>query len=228
MHSLLIVVVVLAVAGIGGACFFVGRKLSRGLSSAHYGGIGRIREIGELVALRVDCSEVAWASEPDGLIGRGKSLLAKCDLVIEHRFNLRDMVIRPSADGIELLVPEAIVTINHGDVQVVHMQHGTILGVPCRRLGVHDINQLLSEARENVNAHRKSGDDYLLTRAQDSARTLLLSYAALFAPAEKVRIVFEDRGNSMPPTLLPAHAASHPLSWGADGACRLPVQAVSH
>jgi len=228
MHALLIVVAVLAVAGIGVACFFVGRKLSRGLSSTLYGGIGQIREIGELVALRVDCSEVAWASEPDGLIGRGKSLLAKCDLVIEHRFNLRDMVMRPSVDGIELLVPEAIVTINHRDVQVVHMQHGTILGVPCRRLAVRDINQLLSEARENVNAQRQSGDDYLLARAQDSARTLLLSYASLFAPAEKVRVVFADRENSMPSTLLPAPAVSHPLSWGADGACRLPFQSVSN
>ena len=174
MNALLIVVAILTVAAIGVACFFVGKSLGRGLTSAHYGGIGRIREIGELVALRVDCSEVAWASEPDGLVGRGRSLLAKCDLVIEHRFNLRDMVIHPTGDGIELLVPAAAVTISHGDVKVVHMQHGTILGVPCRGLGVHDINRLLSEARENMNARRHGGDDYLAARAQDSARTLLL------------------------------------------------------
>ena len=217
MNALLIVVAILTVAAIGVACFFVGKSLGRGLTSAHYGGIGRIREIGELVALRVDCSEVAWASEPDGLVGRGRSLLAKCDLVIEHRFNLRDMVIHPTGDGIELLVPAAAVTISHGDVKVVHMQHGTILGVPCRGLGVHDINRLLSEARENMNARRHGGDDYLAARAQDSARTLLLSYASLFAPSEKVRIVFAESPAALVPSLLAAPANPLPLQLGAVG-----------
>lgn len=226
MNAVLVVVTILAVAAIGGACFFVGRRLGRGLTSSHYGGIGRIREIGELVALRVDCSEVAWAAEPDGVIGRGKSLLAKCDLVIEHRFNLRDMVIRPTVDGVELLVPKATVTINHGDVRVVHMQHGTVLGVPCRRLGVDDINRLLTEARENVNATRQCRDNYLESRAQDSARTLLLSYAAIFAPDEKVRIVFGGSSAATTEPLLAAATSEPPLPGPTDTARRVPTRSL--
>jgi len=226
MNALFVVVAILAVAAIGGVCFFVGRRLGRSLSSSHYGGIGRIREIGELVALRVDCSEVAWASEPDGVIGRGKSLLAKCDLVIEHRFNLRDMVIRPAVDGIELLVPEATVTINHGAVQVVHMQHGTVLGVPCRRLGVGDINRLLAEARENVNAKRQGRDSYLDSRAQDSARTLLLSYAAIFAPDEKVQIIFGGSSTATTEPILAVGKSEFALPSATDAECDVPAKSL--
>jgi len=47
MNALLVVVATLAVAAFGVASFLVGRMLGRGPSSAHFGGIGRIREIGE-------------------------------------------------------------------------------------------------------------------------------------------------------------------------------------
>jgi hypothetical protein len=72
------------------------------------------------------------------------------------------------------------------------MQHGTVLGLPVRRLDADDINRLLAEARENVNSKRDRREDYLVARAQDSARSMLLGYAGLIAPAESIRIVFAD------------------------------------
>jgi hypothetical protein len=213
MSAVLVVVSILVVAAVGATCFLVGRALGLRLTSSHYGGIGRIREIGELVALRVDCSEVAWASDPNGLLGRGRSLLARCDMVIEHRFNLRGMVIRTTGDGIELRLPAATVAVSHGAIELVHMQHGTVLGVPCRRIGAADINRLLAEARENANSRRQGMADDLAARAQDSARNLLLSYASIFAPAEKVRIIFT------------ANAEATTASPPAGAAERLPVPA---
>lgn len=184
-------------AALAAGCFFAGSVFGRGPSTTHYGGIGKIRELGELVVLRVECGEHDWAYDRDAWYGRGRSLLVKCDLSVEYRFNLHDVVIRHAGDAIDLVMPPPTITVAHGDVQVVHMQHGTILGVPCRRLGVHDINRLLAEARANIDARRERGDDYLAARARDQARSILLAYAALAAPAEKIRVLFDDAPASL-------------------------------
>jgi hypothetical protein len=160
--------------------------------STHYGGIGRIREIGELVALRIDCADVAWAADKDRWFGRGRSLLMTCDMVVEYRFDMREAVISHTSGGIDSLMPECQVTVSHGDVKVVHMQHGTVMGLPVRRLDANDITRLLAEARENVNSKRDRREDYLAARAQDSARSMLLGYAGLIAPTETIRIVFAE------------------------------------
>lgn len=175
-----------------GLIAFAWRNSHRHLPSTHYGGIGRIREIGELVALRIDCADVAWAADKNRWFGRGRSLLMTCDMVVEYRFDMREAVISHTSSGIDILMPKCQVTVSHGDVKVVHMQHGTVLGLPVRRLDADDINRLLAEARENVNSKRDRREDYLAARAQDSARSMLLGYAGLIAPAETIRIVFAD------------------------------------
>lgn len=53
MNALLVVATSPAVATVAAACLLVRRTLERSLSTSLYGGSGRIREIGELVALRV-------------------------------------------------------------------------------------------------------------------------------------------------------------------------------
>lgn len=168
------------------------QRSHRHAPSTHYGGIGRIREIGELVALRIDCADVAWAADKDRWFGRGRSLLMACDMVVEYRFDMREAVISRTSGGIDILMPECQVTVSHGDVNVVHMQHGTVMGLPVRRLAANDINRLLAEARENVNSKRDQREDYLAARAQDSARSMLLGYAGLIAPTETIRIVFAE------------------------------------
>lgn len=164
----------------------------RQLPSAHYGGIGRIREIGELVALRIDCADVAWAADKNRWFGLGRSLLMTCDMVVEYRFDMRAAVISHTSGGIDILMPKCEVTVSHGDVKVVHMQHGTVMGLPVRRLDANDINRLLAEARENVNSKRDRREGNLTARAQDSARSMLFDYASLIAPAETLRIVFAE------------------------------------
>ncbi len=190
----------LAVAGL---IVFAWRNSHHHSPSTHYGGIGRIREIGELVALRIDCADVAWAADKVRWFGRGRSLLMTCDMVVEYRFDMREAVISHTSGGIDILMPECQVTVSHGDVKVVHMQHGTVMGLPVRRLDANDINRLLAEARENVNSKRDRREDYLAARAQDSARSMLLGYASLIAPAETIRIVFADPLDSN----LPRHVA---------------------
>lgn len=53
VNALLVVATSPAVATVAAACLLVRRTLERSLSTSLYGGSGRIREIGELVALRV-------------------------------------------------------------------------------------------------------------------------------------------------------------------------------
>lgn len=198
MNTAFVLLVCVAAFTIVAAIFYVGTKLGRALSTSHCGGIGMIREIGELVALRVDCSDVGWATDKGSLLGRGRSLLAKCDMVLEYRFNLRNVLIRQTVFGIEVVLPQAEVTVSHGAVNVVHMQHGTLLGIPLRRLRVFDINRLLDEARRNITAKAHRSDDYLATRAQECARAIIGEYISRFAPTDRIRIMFgTECGNNL-------------------------------
>jgi hypothetical protein len=176
------------------AFFFFSRKgFGRSITTSQYASLGRIREIGELVALRIDCSEIGWSTHRSSLWTRGKSLLAKCDMILEYRFNLRNVVIRPTSRGVDLIMPEPDVTVTHGDVDVVHMQHGAVLGLPLFRLNVHDINSLLKEARSAITAKAKLGGPSLNERAEHYARLILTSYISPLAPAEKIRIMFQNQ-----------------------------------
>ena len=156
-----------------------------------------------------------------------------CDMVVEYRFDMREAVISHTSGGIDILMPECQVTVSHGDVKVVHMQHGTVMGLPVRRLDANDINRLLAEARENVNSKRDRREDYLAARAQDSARSMLLGYAGLIAPAETIRIVFADGKQSRhvaPPAvgqrtgLLEAASTQQALGFTASSATELVTE----
>ena len=92
------------------------RRSHRQSPSAHYGGIGRIREIGKLVALRIDCADVAWATDKNRWFGLGRSHLMTCHMVLEYHFDMRAVVILHTAGGIDMLMPKCQVNVSHGDV----------------------------------------------------------------------------------------------------------------
>lgn len=196
----LLLVVVLVATG----SFIAGRAFGRGMTSTRLGGIGRIQEIGEYVALRTECRDVGRARDKDSWFGRGRLVLITCEMIVEHRFNLRELVIRPTVDSLDLIVPEATITVSHGDVTVEHLQSGTFFGIPVRRPGPEDLTRLLTEARTNMDANQERRNDYLTGRARDSVRVFLLGLAAHLAPGTHVRIVFDGpsgQASDEPPAL---------------------------
>jgi len=189
--TLLLALLIVAVAA---GCFIFGRTLRGGLRSDHLGGIGSIRNLGVYVALRTDCKDVGRATDHDSWLGRPRLLLATCEMIIEHRFDLRAMRIRQRPGGVDLVLPEATVMISHGDVRVEYMQSGTVFGLPIRRLRACHINHLLAKARENMSASQARPNDFLAESARESVRSFLLDLAAKLAPELTVHIVFEEGG----------------------------------
>ena len=184
----------------------------RPMSSSHFGGVGQIRTMGEVVVMSSRCPSVGRAVDGSGRFGRPRSILVACELVVEYRFDLRKAVITRGVLGTDVLLPPCTMTVTHASVDVVHMQSGTFLGVPIHPLREADLTRLIAEARTNATARQASGNDYLLGQAQGVIRELLSDYARLFAPHEKVRIVFaEQAGHAVEvPAAIPAAAAPIP------------------
>lgn len=182
----------LCIAAVAVGCFFVGRHFHGGLISDHLAGIGRIREIGEYVALRTECRNIGRGLERDHWFCRGRLLLATCEMIIEHRFDLRAMQIRRRPGGVDLVLSGPTMLVSHGEVRVEHMQAGTVLGLPILWIRAGHINRLLARARANMTANQTRADDYLSARARDSVRSFLMSLAAELAPGLSVRVLFAD------------------------------------
>lgn len=194
---------------VGACCLCFTKRHTR--TSTHYGGIGRIREMGEIVAMRLDCTDSGWAREPSGWLGRGRCLLINSEIVIEYRFDVRRAIITRDDTGVEVRLPPCEVTIHHGTIDVVFMQHGTILGMPLCRLDEGDISRLIAEARTNVTSKRQHADDALLVRARESVRTLLLDYARVIALMESVSVSFSGEPAAMEAvTTLPLRSGIMP------------------
>lgn len=192
--------------------------------STHYGGIGRIREMGEIVAMRLDCTDSGWAREASRWFGRGRCLLINSEIVVEYRYDIRSAVIRRDGDGVEVRLPPCEVTVNHGAIDVVFMQHGTVFGVPLRRLDEADISRLIADARTNVASKRGRADDELLQRARERVRTLLLDYARVIAPSDSVSVTFTDEiPESDSPSLLRRSGGTPAALAGAPASLNLPL-----